>query len=329
MKRSFLESPSADPYFNLALEEHLLFACGADEVILYLWRNEKTVVIGRNQNPAEECPVELLKRDGVRLARRLSGGGAVYHDRGNLNFTFIARERLYDPAGQTETILAALRSLGIEAEPSGRNDLTADGRKISGSAFYRSGDRRFRHGTLLVDTDLEAMETYLTPRQGKLAAKGVTSLRGRVANLRRLRPDIDIERTKAALLAAFEADFAGRVAVLELDSAADVEKRRALFAAPGWIRGENAPRGPALSRRFGWGGITLRFSVAAGVVGDVRAETDAMEPELAAALNAALTGAPFTNAALSAAAAAGTGAIMEAARSKEIAAWLGAVPLGE
>ncbi|HIR12501.1 MAG TPA: lipoate--protein ligase, partial [Candidatus Choladousia intestinavium] len=141
------------PYRNQAVEEYLTFHTEPEECILYLWQNRKTVVIGKNQNCWKECRVQRLEEDGGYLARRLSGGGAVFHDFGNLNFTFCVRKENYDVGKQLEVILQAVRDMGLPARKSGRNDLIIEGQKFSGNAFYRSGDFCFHHGTLLVDTD--------------------------------------------------------------------------------------------------------------------------------------------------------------------------------
>ena len=195
-------SPGTDPYENLALEQTLLERVGEGDLILYLWQNERTVVIGRNQNPWKECRTALLAEEGGRLARRLSGGGAVFHDLGNLNFTFLMAEADYDLPRQLTVLERACRSLGIPAQRSGRNDLLADGRKFSGNAFYKHNGRAYHHGTLMVDVDLEMVQRYLSPSKAKLAAKGVDSVRSRVVNLREFVPELTIEQLSDALTAA-------------------------------------------------------------------------------------------------------------------------------
>ena len=198
------------PYENLALEEALLNRVGKGELILYLWQNERTVVIGKNQNPWKECRTALLREEGGHLARRLSGGGAVFHDLGNLNFTFLMSTEDYDLSRQLTVLEKACQSLGIPAQRSGRNDLLADGRKFSGNAFYKHNGKAYHHGTLMVDVDMEKVQRYLSPSKAKLAAKGVDSVRSRVVNLREFVPDLTIARLSDALIAALAEVYGGR-----------------------------------------------------------------------------------------------------------------------
>ncbi|MEG1942884.1 MAG: lipoate--protein ligase [Angelakisella sp.] len=200
---AYVTTDNTVPYENIALEELLLDTVLPQECILYLWQNRRTVVIGRNQNCRGECRMAQLEADGGYLARRLSGGGAVFHDMGNLNFTFLVQSEDYDLDRQLEVILRAVRSLGIAAEKSGRNDITADGRKFSGNAFYTKGNRKYHHGTIMIDADLDNLSRYLTVSPDKLAAKGVKSVRSRVINLRELNPAVTVESVKTALIAAF------------------------------------------------------------------------------------------------------------------------------
>lgn len=323
MKLTVLESSCFEPYWNLALEEHLLFRCGEDERILYLWQNENTVVIGRNQNAARECAVELLQQDDIHLARRNSGGGAVYHDLGNLNFSFFSHEKHYNAEQQTRVVLEALRSLGIDAKFSGRNDILVNGRKFSGSAFFRSGSFCCHHGTVMVDVDQSAVERYLRPSAAKLEGKGVPSVRSRVVNLREIKPDITIDILKHALCAAFESVFAEKAEplVLTQEDWDDVERRRERFADPPWLYGEIQSCTHSLTHRFLWGEITLYFRIENGKnIADIQIETDAMEPELPEYLQKKLVGVRFEKTALGA-------ALSENDTEKELAAWLKTAPL--
>ena len=197
------EGLSVDPHYNLAVEQHLLETVREGQCILYLWQNRNTVVIGRNQNPWKECRTTLLNEEGGHLARRLSGGGAVFHDLGNLNFTFLVPQEDYDLDRQLTVIQKAVRSLGIPAEKSGRNDILSEGRKFSGNAFYKHNGKAYHHGTLLLDVDMDRLSRYLNPSKAKLRSKGVDSVRSRVVNLKEIRPDLTLEMLKEALYRSF------------------------------------------------------------------------------------------------------------------------------
>ena len=291
MKLLLLETSSTDPYRNLALEEHLLSCVREDEALLYLWQNDHTVVIGQNQNALREVNLARLRMDGGHLARRLSGGGAVYHDLGNLNFTFILPKAAYDLTRQTCVILEAARLLGAPAEASGRNDILAGGRKFSGNAYYRRGETWYHHGTL-VDSDLDALGRYLNVSPEKLAARGVASVRSRVCNLRECAPGATVEAARRAMAAAFSTVYGERVELFDQncirnDDDVEIERR---ISSEKYLIGENCPFSLSLQRRFAWGGLELALNVRAGCVAECRAYSDAMEESEIASLPARLTG---------------------------------------
>lgn len=294
------ESTGHDPYRNIALEKFLLETVPEGTCILYLWQNKNTVVIGRNQNAWVECRTTLLEQEGGKLARRLSGGGAVFHDLGNLNFTFIMRQEDYDLDRQFDVILTACHSLGIPAEKSGRNDLLADGCKFSGNAFYHSQGRAYHHGTLLVDADMEKLSRYLTPSKAKLQAKGVSSVRSRVTNLKQLCPGLTCELLKQHMKQAFMQVYgldALPVTVSEADlSVIDTSAKQ--LGDWQWCYGPKLPFSFACEERFTWGGIRLQLQVESGHVQRADVYSDAMDWSLGPAVTQALTGCRFTTEAL-------------------------------
>lgn len=319
MKLRYTISNCTDPFTNLATEEYLTFRAPEDEVLLFLWQNANTVVIGKNQNAWRECRVEAMKAEGCKLARRMSGGGAVYHDLGNLNFTFIAREGLYDIPKQTEVILEAVRSLGIPAVKNGRNDLTVDDMKFSGHAYYRSRGYCYHHGTLMLDVDPEPLTRYLAVSAEKLRSKGVKSVRSRVTNLRDHCPDLTKERMIKALLTAFaklyteDADTSslmekassetllGRLEYLPLpdpteDAAlAELTER---YASDEWRYGARIPFNTEVSRRFPWGEVHAVLEVNEGRIRQAALYSDSLETEIFCLLADRLNGTPYTRRAL-------------------------------
>ncbi|MEA3308994.1 MAG: lipoate--protein ligase [Chloroflexota bacterium] len=175
-----------DSRLNLALEEHLVKNLAINEELLLFYINAPSIIIGRNQNTLEEINTAYVKEHDVQVVRRLSGGGAVYHDLGNLNFSFITPYRPGQPQDFkhfTQPVIRVLHALGVEAELSGRNDILVDGRKISGNAQYRTARRMFSHGTLLFDTQLAGVVAALNVSQSKITSKGLKSVRNRVANI--------------------------------------------------------------------------------------------------------------------------------------------------
>lgn len=284
-----------DPYYNLALEEYLLSRVPESGCILYLWQNDHTVVIGRNQNPWAECRTSLLQEEKGHLARRLSGGGAVYHDLGNLNFTFLCREEHYDLQKQLSVIQKAVSYAGIDAYFSGRNDLLADGRKFSGNAFYHKKGAAYHHGTLLVDTDTGKMGRYLSPPKAKLESKGIASVRSRVVNLKELSPALTCETMKTYMVQAFTEIYGGQPQPLSLSAAenAQVLQLRQRYAGEDWLYGKPMPFSCTLEGRFSFGSLQLQLSVESGIITGLQAYTDAMDAELPRILSDALTHCPF------------------------------------
>lgn len=290
---SLIKTTCTDPYRNLALEKYLMDHVRPGQCILYLWQNANTVVIGRNQCAADECRIPELQAAGGHLARRLSGGGAVYHDLGNLNFTFLARRADYDTARQTEVILQAVRALGVPAERNGRNDLTAEGQKFSGHAYYRSGDAYYHHGTLMVSVALDQLSRYLKPAPDKLKAKGVPSVRARVVNLTRYCPDLTIPQLCRRLADAFGQVYGLPVQPLPegvVDETA-VATLAQNFSAPGWLYGHETSDGQTVRQaRFDWGGVTLRYALAQGRLQQVALASDGLEADYLAGVSARLEG---------------------------------------
>lgn len=181
-----IKNESNDPHFNLALEEYALKEMDPTQDYLILWQNCPSVIIGRNQNTIEEINREYVEKHNINVVRRLSGGGAVYHDLGNLNFTFIttSKDEIRNNFRRfQEPVVKALARLGVTAEQSGRNDITIDGKKFSGNAQYYDQDRVLHHGTILFASDLSKVQEVLTVREDKIASKGIKSVRSRVTNV--------------------------------------------------------------------------------------------------------------------------------------------------
>ena len=296
------ESGSYDPFLNLAIEQHLLDTLESGCCLLYLWQNENTVVIGKNQNPWRECRVSLLEQEGGHLARRLSGGGAVFHDLGNLNFTFLVPSSDYDLGKQQRVLLEAVRRFGIPAELSGRNDLTAVGRKFSGNAFYHNGPRSYHHGTLLVDVDGEKLTRYLTPTKAKLEAKGVPSVRSRVVNLIELCHSLTVDGLKQALADAFRSVYGLESRPKELTEAdqARIAALRETYSNWAWRFGQRLPFTFRTEGRFAWGGVELQLQISEGVIQQAAVYSDDMDFSFPPTLEKALAGCRFAPDALAA-----------------------------
>lgn len=281
-KIAYIESTEFCPYHNLAVEEYLLLKCQEQECILYLWQNQHTIVIGRNQNAWKECLVSRLEEEGGQLARRLSGGGAVYHDLGNLNFTFLVRKENYNLEKQLQVIIEAVRKLGIKAEKSGRNDILADGKKFSGNAFYEQKQFCYHHGTLMVDVNIGELSKYLTVSKDKLKSKGVDSVKSRVANLKEFIPELTVSRLKAVLRDAFEEVYGYEAAILkeaDLDQKL-VRESTDKFGSKEWKYGKVLPFQFELSQRFVWGAVTLQLQVEKGYLKQIGVYSDSMKPDI-------------------------------------------------
>lgn len=295
MKLVIYRTDCTNPYDNLATEEYLTMNAREGEVALFLWQNAHTIVIGRNQNPWRECNVEKIKEDKVYLSRRMSGGGAVYHDMGNLNFTFIARDDFYDIGKQTDTILLACRILGINAVKTGRNDLVVNEQKFSGHAYYSSNGYNYHHGTIMMDVDFNDMPKYLRPSAAKLKSKGVESVRSRVTNLKDYLPKMSrkklITTMQDALVEAFIRNYGGEPVEVDLPEVPQDLKDR--YASEEWRLGTKIPFEKEIENRFEWGEVDIQLAMKGAIINQCRIYSDALEFRMFDELEQALIGCQY------------------------------------
>ena len=276
-----ITSPQHDPYRNLALEYLLLEEVGEGECILYLWRNSRCVVVGANQLAANECDIAALEADGGFLVRRKSGGGAVYHDLGNLNFTFLMSSRDFDEARQSEVILKALRQLGLDCRKSGRNDLTIDGRKFSGHAYYHHNGHSYHHGTIMLQVNGEELAKYLHVSRLKLRDKHVRSVRSRVINLKQLKPDLSVETLSRALISSFEEVYSLKAEEMNTEDLDQkkIEEYRQMFASPDWKYDRQKIYQNSRQGKYDWGIVRIDYDLKDGKISDCAVYSDSLQAD--------------------------------------------------
>lgn len=299
---------STDASRNLALEEYVLRNRMPEDDLLLFYVNAPAIIIGRNQNTIEEIAPDVVAERSIQVVRRVSGGGAVYHDLGNLNFSFMTRDvsgrfNRYDRFNGP--VVEVLRDLGVPAEIGGRNDILVEGRKISGNAQFARPDRMFSHGTLLVHSNLDDVTAALRPRPGKVESKGVKSIRSRVANINEFlvqgagsaEPALPVRELRELILERiFGTRDRSAIPTLEMtddDWQAVAELRAMKYAAWSWNYGENPPCNVQRAQRFPAGEIDLRFDVHQNLISGLRIFGDFMGRRDVADLEARLRGVAY------------------------------------
>lgn len=266
-----------DPRYNLALEEYVLKKLPKDNDYILLWQNEPAIIIGRNQNTHEEINSKYVKDHNIHVVRRISGGGAVYHDFGNLNYTFVTnntRDNLNNFRKFTEPVIKALNSLGVKAEFAGRNDILIDGKKFSGNAqtYYR--DRMYHHGTILFDADLDMVAKVLQVKLEKIESKGIKSNRSRVTNiLPYLEKPMTIKEFQNYLLTFIlgTEDIESKTYHLTEEDYQNIDKlMKEKYATWEWNFGENPDFALTKEKRFAGGKVSFRLDVSEGYIKNVK-----------------------------------------------------------
>lgn len=272
----YIENNSNDPAYNLAFEEYIFTKTDYDEPILLLWQNGPSVIVGKFQNTLEEINYDYIRQKGIKVVRRNTGGGAVYHDLGNLNYSFIIpnAESKVDFKTFTTPIVKALRSYGIDAEQTGRNDILAGGKKFSGNAQQISGGRLLHHGTLMFDVHMEAVADALKVKPGKFKSKATKSVRSRVTNLKPLflegrdGCDMTVQEFKELLLEWFEWEYGLRhVGLTEAQKSEIDSLREEKFASDAWNFGRSPKADIVRGDFFACGQVEFHFAIEKGSAG--------------------------------------------------------------
>ena len=291
-----IKNNNTKPQYNLALEEYLCMRGMRDGLQFFmLWRNEPSIIVGRFQNTLEEIDTAYVEEHGIHVVRRNSGGGAVYHDQGNINYSFVMPDASgdFDFSLFTGPIIEALAALGVHAKLSGRNDLAIDGRKVSGGAQFRRGGIILHHGTLLYDTDLEVLSKALRPSEDKFQSKSVKSVRSRVANIMPFLPaPLSVPDFQDRLcsgirdLAPFE---------LEKDALGEIAKlAEEKYSSWEWNYGSSPCFTERKKARFPWGGIEAFLVVDKGRITECSFRGDFFGSGDYDAFLSRLAGCPYT-----------------------------------
>lgn len=295
MNLQVIVSNQTNPYWNVSVENYLVSRQLDDIVVMYLWKNHRTVVLGQNQNPFAECNVDALLADGGYVMRRTTGGGAVYHDDGNINFSFVAPYSLYDQQRQFDVIRQALSDYGLNVELSGRNDLLCNGRKFSGNAFSKGQYQRLHHGTILIKGNMDDLARYLKVKPAKLRKHGVQSVQSRVVNLSEL-AEITSDNIVPHLMSAFEKVYGCNAIEYDFEDFISLPEVVALYnkySSDEWLYGKWRNFTASRSAQFEWGSIDINIVVDEqhSVITDVAIATDALEVDLADDVRRLLIGA--------------------------------------
>ena len=266
-----------------------------------LWQNDNAIIIGRNQNPLAECDLNAVEKYGINIARRITGGGAVYHDKGNLNFSFILPKEYHNPQHTSQVLANAIRAMGLNAELSGRNDLTIDGRKFSGNAYFSSKFAGLHHGTVLIKTSFKRLGEVLTPDKLKMKNAQVASVKSSVVNLTELLPDITRQEICESIIDSFSSYVKSLVGeateVAQFDNdlivADEIERQHKLHSSKKWVYGESLGE-PTLKGYFTWGSLSIYFFRSGTKVDTCEFVTDCISLRIWEHLKEILSGCEFT-----------------------------------
>ena len=266
------------PHHNQAIEEYFLNEVNQDSLILYLWQNENTIFIGKNQNPINEINIDYLKKTNAYLARRITGGGAVYHDLGNINFSFICKKNNYDLNKQNQVIINALNKFNLKPYKNGRNDLLINDRKFSGHAYCVHNNNCLHHGTIMIDVNNEDLEKYLNVSLLKLKDKGVASIKSRIINLKELNHDININNLKESIIKSYQEIYHYDIEIIYDDdiNKEKLNKYEERFSNPDWYFGKIKQYQINKENKYHWGLVKIEYDLKDDIIDDLIIYTDAL-----------------------------------------------------